>query len=564
MSSPADRPPTPRPKTRKVTLYRLVNVDPTEEGMRGVFDADELAQQNLEIRSTRIDDCPAVVLSGARWGERPPDWLRDARRSTGLDLELTSVAPAVVVLVSVDGSVYAFSYGRGHWLIPYDRRDPDFGRRCAVRALDPRTVQVVHTRSLDSEGRYANTTILKGTSLRSYALRHERELVGRIRARCGVSALTASRSGTAPRFVDCGDGITTYLGVEPADLVNDIRFIAAAVEEGTVHDELAALEDQKEVRSPETRARLWALLQNSVSDDPEFPGLGIAPPSDLLSLLRTTRSFSLHLGSKVVASDQETLFELLMERIRSLPEQAELEERLRRGEVRLYEDADGQVPAERFRDLRSWIEATIHDGPGMYVLRGGRWYEYGARFLDEVRRTVSELLEKGSSVDLPPWPLTAEGKPFSEKDYNYEIVTDHNPLLLPLDTKTAVTPVHDGKGVELCDLLGPNDELIHIKQAASASKLSHLFIQVRAAVESLQNEPEAREWFRERVAELAPDRRPPQLPPRTVVFGIRLSAHSEVTFDTLYPLARVELYRTAVALRRSNVDVQVVGIRHGS
>src|SRR5690606_5471938 len=147
------------------------------------------------------------------------------------------------------------------------------------------------------------------------ALRHERELVGRIRARCGVSALTASRSGTAPRFVDCGDGITTYLGVEPADLVNDIRFIAPAVEARTVHDELAALEDQKEVRSPETRARLWALLQNSVSDDPEFPGLGIAPPSDLLSLLRTTRSFSLHLGSKVVASDQETLFELLMERI---------------------------------------------------------------------------------------------------------------------------------------------------------------------------------------------------------------------------------------------------------
>lgn len=561
MSSPTDLSSTPKPTTRTVTLYRLANVDPTEEGMRGVFDADQLAQQNLELQTTRIDGCPAVVVSGvSRKG--PPAWLQQARRSTGLELELTRVTPAVAVLIEVDGAVYAFSYGMGHWLIPYDRRDPDFGRRFATRALDPHAVQEIHTRFLASEGRYASTGIIKGSSLRTYALRHERELVNRIRAKCGVSDLTATRNGTKPKSVACGEGITVPLGVEPADLVNDIRFIAAVIEEGSIHDELAALEDQKEVKSPQLRARLWRLLQDSARDDPEAVSLEIAPPSELLPSLGDARSFSLRFGPKTLVTDQEALFDLFVERIRKLPEQAELEERLSRGEIRLYEDEDGRCDAEHFRNLRSWVEATVHDGPRMYALRNGRWYEYGARLLDEVRRTVSELLEKGSSVKLPPWPLNEEGKPVSEEHYNEKTVPDYDCRFLCLNTKTAVTPVHDGKGIELCDLLGPNDEIVHIKQASAASKLSHLFIQVRAAVESLRSEPEAREWFRERVAELAPGRRPPQMPPRTVVFGIRLSAHSEVTFDTLYPLARVELYRTALALRRFDVDVQVVGIRH--
>ncbi|MEY9214047.1 TIGR04141 family sporadically distributed protein [Thermobifida halotolerans] len=550
------------PRVREVTLYRLAGVAPTEQEMRDVFAIDETAQQNLNLRTTRIDDRPAVVLEGTRWGERPPDWLRDARTSTGLPLELTTRSPAVAVLVDVDGDVYAFSYGMGHWLIPYDRRDPDFGRLFAARALNPETVQTVHTRSLDSHGRYVNTTIIKGGSMRTYALRHERELVGRIRARCGIPGLTASRDGRTPRFAYCSDGIRTHLGVEPRDLVNDIRFIAAAIKEGTPHELFGDLEDQKEVRDSATKTRLWSLVGTESGGQSAGGGPEIAPPSDVLTVLGEACSFTLHLGEKLPAPDYETLSDLFADRLQSIQPET-LETRLRRAEIRLYGDSDGREQIAVCRDLRPWIEATVHDGQKTYILREGHWYEYGKRFLDKVRTKVTELLEKGSSIEFPAWPRS-DGKPASEGFYNEKTVPKSDSRFLCLDTDLASTPMHDGKGIELCDLLGPNDELVHVKQAAGASKLSHLFIQVRSAVESLQYEPEAREWFREQVAAIAPDRTPPVLPPKTVVFGIRLSAHSEVTVDTLYPMARVELYRTAVALERYGIDVQVVGIRHGT
>ncbi|WP_344977554.1 TIGR04141 family sporadically distributed protein, partial [Salinactinospora qingdaonensis] len=547
---------------REVTLYRLTGVEADERSMCAVFDEAGTARQQLDLRATRIATMPAVVLYGMRGGERPPDWQADAVRTTAIDLDLRATSPVVAVLVAVDNVVYAFGYGGGHHFIPRDLRDPEFGRTFAACALDPATVATVNTRDMDTVNRYGSIHVPRGQEVRTFGLRHERELVNRLKARCGLNELTAARGGEKARFVECGDGIRTHLGVDQVDLVNDIRFIAATVEERYVQEEMRFLEDRKEVRSPEKIEVLWSLVEDGLRE-PESIGLAISPPLDVFDQLNETRSFQVRIGPVSCPLRSEFREEDLSARLRHL-KKGTLAQALKNGWIRLFEDANGQREIAEHRNLCYWIEATVAPGSEMYVLRDGRWYEYGPRYLEEVRRETADLLAKGSSVDLPEWPdwlAYRYDRESPEAAYNRH-VAETQPGYLCLDKNLAHTDVHSGNGIELCDLLGPGNELVHVKQASSAAGLSHLFNQAKSAVESLHYEKQAHEWFANTVASMAPERDLSGFQPRTVVFGIRLAKHSDVTVDNLYPLAQVELYRTAVALRRCGITVEVVAIRH--
>ncbi|WP_046468857.1 DUF6119 family protein [Allosalinactinospora lopnorensis] len=560
LSSP--EPSRSAPRVREVTLYRLTDVKANEHSMRAVFDEAGTARRQLHLRTTRINGMPAVVLYGMRGGERPPDWQADAVRTTAVDLDLRKTSPVAAVIVAVDDAVYAFSYGGGHHLIPRDLRDPEFGRTFAACALDPATVATVNTRDMDTVNRYGSIHIPRGQAVRTFGLRHERELVNRLKARCGLSELTAARGGEKARFAECGDGIRTHLGVDQADLVNDIRFIAATVEERYVQEEMRFLEDRKEVRSHEKTEVLWSLVEDGLRD-PDSIGLAIAPPLDVFDQLDEARSFQVRIGV-TCAPRTEFRVEDLVARLRHL-RKGTLAQALKKGWIRLFEDSNGQRELAHHRNLCHWIEATVSPGSEMYVLRDGRWYEYGPRYLEEVRREVADLLAKGASVDLPDWPEVLpyrRAKESPEAAYNRH-VGDTQPGYLRLDKNLARTEVHFGNGVELCDLLGPGNELVHVKQASSAAGLSHLFNQAKSAVESLHYEKRAREWFTGIVARMNPERDLTGFQPKTVVFGIRLARHSKVTIENLYPLAQVELYRTAVALRRCGINVEVAAIRHG-
>ncbi|RNL84238.1 DUF6119 family protein [Halostreptopolyspora alba] len=560
---PSPEPPRAAARVREVTLYRLTGVQANEQSMRAVFDEAGTDRQQLDVRTTRIHGMPAVVLHGMRGGERPPDWQADAVRTTDVDLDLRATSPVAAVLIAVDDHVYAFSYGGGHHFIPRDLRDPEFGRTFAACALDPATVATVNTRDMDTVNRYGSIHIPRGQAVRTFGLQHEKELVNRLKARCGLNELTAARGGEKARFAECGDGIRTHLGVNQADLVNDIRFIAATVEEHSVREELRFLEDRKEVRSPEKIDVLWSLVEDGLRD-PDSIGLALSPPLDVFDQLEEARSFQTHIGVTCPLRT-ELRVEDLVARLRSLKE-GTLAQALKNGWIRLFEDTHGRREIAMHRNLRYWIEATVSPGSEMYVLRDGRWYEYGPRYLEEVRREVADLLARGSSLDLPDWPDWLEyryDRESPEAAYNRHVGETQSGYLC-LDKNLARTEVHFGNGVELCDILGPGNELVHVKQASSAADLSHLFNQAKSAVESLHYERQAREWFAEAVARMDPERDLTGFQPRTVVFAIRLTKHSEITVDNLYPLAQVELYRTAVALRRCGIAVEVFTIRHSS
>ncbi len=122
---------------------------------------------------------------------------------------------------------------------------------------------------------------------------------------------------------------------------------------------------------------------------------------------------------------------------------------------------------------------------------------------------------------------------------------------------------HRGHGIEACDLLGPDNELIHIKKADRSSLLSHLFAQGEVSLDALLHEQDARELLAAMVHSVEPWHRiTAAFKPRKVIYGIALDSGKALTVDTLFTFSQVALYRAVRRLRSDDVEVDVVGIPH--
>jgi uncharacterized protein (TIGR04141 family) len=215
----------------------------------------------------------------------------------------------------------------------------------------------------------------------------------------------------------------------------------------------------------------------------------------------------------------------------------------------------GRTPAIR------WIEASVSLGPRRFVLLDGEWYELGANYLAQLRQDVERLLTRSSGVvTLPGWKRRANGKYEEEKDYN-DRVADGDPRYVRLDRRLVQTQPGRSSGIEICDLLGPDDELIHVKKASSSAPLSHLFAQGLVSAQALFQQAEVRKSFADLVRRHGRGRTVPEdFTPKKIVFGILLKDGEDLTVDTLFPFAQVALRQAAFDLE-GRVEIEVVGIR---
>ncbi|MGW6489319.1 DUF6119 family protein [Streptomyces sp. NPDC055056] len=118
-------------------------------------------------------------------------------------------------------------------------------------------------------------------------------------------------------------------------------------------------------------------------------------------------------------------------------------------------------------------------------------------------------------------------------------------------------------GLEICDVLGPENQLICIKKApASTAPLNHLFAQGVVAVETLRSDLEVPAKFLDQVAAHTPDHRLlDDFGTLRVVFGILLKDGQEIRVDSLFAFAQVALLQAVRRLRAMNAEVEVVAIR---
>src|SRR5215475_6992836 len=129
-----------RRRTREVTLHRLRGVEPTPGAMLDALDIENLDAREFQIEVPSIGTQQALWVDGS-FDHDIAEWCSDASLTTGLPISRDDRRGAGLLLLAVDGIVYAVAYGEGHRLIPDQLKDPRFGLRVAVRRLDAQQIQ---------------------------------------------------------------------------------------------------------------------------------------------------------------------------------------------------------------------------------------------------------------------------------------------------------------------------------------------------------------------------------------------------------------------------------------
>jgi uncharacterized protein (TIGR04141 family) len=127
----------------------------------------------------------------------------------------------------------------------------------------------------------------------------------------------------------------------------------------------------------------------------------------------------------------------------------------------------------------------VSDADGRrFFYMDGHWYEIGDQYVQASRDEIASLFPAQPSLDLPPWYL-ATGR--DEGDYNANVPCVRPGYVCLDKNKRVRDPLGPSRSsLEICDLLGPDNELIHVKRAKGSAPLSHLFSQGLVSAQTLR------------------------------------------------------------------------------
>lgn len=545
----------PSTTTFNRTLYRLIGVEPTVAAMLDCIPAEKLDDIDADFRVLDHFEVPAIALRG-RFSKHESGWCAGFSNLTDWEVREPSLRGAALVMLAVDGQVYALTFGEGFRLVPGELKDRRFGLRFVVRGIDPEDIRAAVART-PGQGRTDITMLPGGTPIHQLGLDTYTKLVDRLTGRLNRPELTVEQAGAGRvRSVEGGSGLKLPYGADPAALVSDIRTIARVSREELPHPEMEFVESVMSVQDQETIASLNLALDHALGTRDGARATATVP-ADCLEDIGRVRAVGIRFGPGQEQHIGDAFdLDYVLGRLR-FHRPGHRFPALREGSVTLYRDSRARRgDIIRTDPLALWVEADLLLGDGRrYVLMDAQWHEFDQAYLDGLATTTRRLITTTPSVDLPPW---RDGD--TEEAYNKSVQRDY-PGFVCLDRKTVRTPLHRKNGVEVCDLLAPDDTLVMVKRASGSDALSHLFSQGVVAVDALQNQPEARAGFAAKVEELGGGRRLPEgFLPRRVVYAILLKGHDRLTIDTLYPFAQVALAHAARTLRSYGVEVEVVGI----
>ncbi|MGW6355329.1 TIGR04141 family sporadically distributed protein [Streptomyces sp. NPDC055092] len=541
--------------TSKRTLYRLTGVAPTVDAMFDLLDPEQLEAVDAELQfPEEWLGVPALLVTGSF--EQPvASWCGEINRTTGCEVVRPVNRSAGLLMLAVDGEVYAIGYDQGFRLVPDRVKDRRFGLSFVIRRVDPAQIRdlVAHT---PGGGRTDITLVPGGTPVWSLGVQEHAQIVRRLGGRLDGMQLTIGQDNrTKISSVEGGTGLRMRLGVDAADLVADIRAIAGVLRDEAPSPALEFVEHIVPVKDDDLVTRLEERLDDMLGEQPDGR-IAVAVPYDHWDDYAAAQAFATKVSRSEAYFTEDFSLEYVLNRARVHRPGTRLAA-LRDGTVTLYSHTRAAKDDAIWTSyVLRWIEAEVALGARRFFLMDGQWYEIGEAYLAAMRSQVERLITGTPSVDLPAWVLGD-----TERKYN-ESVPDLRPGYVCFDRDNVRTVLHRGNGVEICDLLSPDDILVMVKRAKGSDALSHLFGQAVVAVQTLLHSPEAMDGFARKVAMARPGRGLAEgFRPSKVVFAILLKNGTDLTADTLFPFSQVTLVQTAKLLEAWGVAVEVTGIQ---
>ncbi|MEV3973655.1 TIGR04141 family sporadically distributed protein [Streptomyces sp. NPDC050698] len=547
--------------TALMTLYRLRGVAPTLEAMHDALDLNQLTTLGATLHVPETLGVPAVYFTcGMERSEAP--WCDNMFRTTGIHVVESVRRTAAVLLLGIDGDVYAVACDQGYRLIPEHLKDKRFGLSFAIRQIDPNMIRGAVTKAL-GQARTDISLIPTGAPVPMLGLRDHMRIVRSLGGYLDDIPLTRSRYTRGKAFTAHGGcGLRVALGIEPHDLIADIREIARVCGEQTPHRELEFVDHIVPVNDGPTLALLDTALDDMLGR-PADGRISVSVPADHHDAYASATAFRTRINSSGSFDSDDFDLGYVLQRAR-LAQTGRRLEALRQGTVTLLRDRyAGAAETLAVTSAVEWLETEVSLGSRRFWLMDGAWYEIGFAYLRETTATVAGLFRPTPYFDAPAWQ-----RGDSENTYNNQIAKNRTGWVC-LDTKNVRNPLRRTDDVEICDVITNDNTLILVKHAEKSAPLSHLFSQARVAVELLFESADVRAQLARRVHEESKakgDERtlPADFTPKHVVLAIRLKDGQALTPESIFGFSQIAIAQAAKALAARGVTVEVIGIPSGA
>lgn len=545
----------------KTSVYRLTlegsGASPIGDGLAVCIQRKYL---DADFQATPV--CVGTVLCLLTVGTittESPKWKPHVESLTGTSPNVRNMTPAAALLVPLGSYIYALTWGFGHLILDPGVIDPGFGLRFAIRKASADQVRSLTSHTMDTLARTARTSVPAGASLDAFGLEEVGEVISRLVGRISITGLTASQGKKEPfATVRGAEGLSIPLGKTPEALLNDLRYLDFVVANEPPAQGLEHFEHTRPLLpgSPVMRSLEKVLSRGLHSGNPM---LALSWPAEWQEDQGEADSYQLR-GAGSSFDEQPDQLELthLLTPLQSRPEQDRLEA-LKKITIQGL-DGDGNAITRAVRGDR-WITYQTDHEDQRYVFHQGRWFNIGGAYLDMLRGKVDRILGVMSAIQLTDWPCEVKPKgnigPAVEGDFN-RLAYKRDRSLLCLDKKLVRTTQHP-RGFEACDLLGPDNEFIHVKRLDDSVSASHLFNQAIVSAEALRRQPDALGKLRKIIEvesggtrTLSEDFRVKKV---ILAFGGR-----KATSDELFTFSQVTLVRCAQRLAELEVELEVLEV----
>jgi uncharacterized protein (TIGR04141 family) len=543
--------------SRRTTLYRLHGLTPGCESLLGALNLRYRDEQGFELASVSVGDVACVLYTGVIRPSDAPEWAAAVHALTGESPDVRNWTSAGALLIPVDDDVFALTYGMGNLFLNQSRVEAGFGLQVVLRTLRPEAVRQVTHLAMDARGRTDRNSAAQDQHIRSFGIEEYGEIVSRLTGQLDSDEHEFSIGSGKSLRISGTDSLKVPLGRRPADMLADLAKVTEMVNRESMAPEFDLIARIRPLKNTDDRRAELDERLDELLGKPCSGSIAVTVPTELLDEEDSAMSYRVKIGSQ-----HELVGELDSDAVLARAAEFDAGSRLsalKKGHIQMYRDINGQYAASAQVKAHKWIVAEVSLGSNRFFMHEGNWYEVGDKHAEFVTQQVRELLDDPVTLPLIDWSADLE----DEAAYNEAAARTYGYVCM--DRVDIHTNMARRDTFEACDLLGPGNELVHVKRAAGTAPLNQLFSQGRYSAQLLRQDAAARHDFVAKVRARDPNHEiADDFMPEKLVYAISLKSGKPLSVENLFTFAQVTLLQSVSALRYDGTEVSVANIQASS
>lgn len=460
---------------KRVTVFLLVDT---------VNPADAL---DTTKRPETLSLDPASGWEGAFYYTKsfpsPPAWLGFiSPYLTSVPAQVLSASSSGLLILKAHGSFFAFTFGYGKSLLDPTKIVQQFGLRVALNRVDPAQIRSMDTKTFEDMVVTRNTQTSKSSDIPNFGIDVSRDI---LRAVTGEP-----RDPTFAKRISGSDALVLTFTKDVTDLPAKCKEVLDAYRDTAYKADFDWIDHMSVVPAGRRLDELNSLLVKQLArGDASNTHMAMPEPTNWedIDAFRISGTFKteyddLDLPEYLAGLSAKKLRATNLETLKS-----------RRVSARYSRGGSDFLP---LWTLYQCLVSEQRIGGELFVLIEGRWFQISDTLVKRVDAFVSALPTSRAAL--------GNAKPGEiEPDFNRRLAAEKPDDFLSLDAKIK-RPGGASSGIEFCDLLTADRELIHVKRKSRSSTLSHLFAQGAVSTTTFIDDPTFRDEVRDLISAEAP------------------------------------------------------------